>query len=415
MTWTRDSGTAGDITGTWTAVDPTYNSYQLTINSNGSWSLVGNIISVGMGNPSARSQHWSNGYYVRPEYDDPNQTATSVAVIGPGITGSLSLAYDTNYKKWISWSLPGNPVYFGTTHPAAPLTYTFTITDASGAMIATATVGCFMEFFATNLSVAKDGAGNLVFSWTKVPYNNMSYRVELLNPNPSLPSIWNAYDLLDASSVTYTGPALTPGTTYSYDVGVSDSSGECASFTSASFTEEVFIDVPWGYWAYNYIMAIYNAHITTGCSQNPLKYCPEDNVSRGQMAAFIIRAKYGENFTYTQTPYFSDVPTTHVFFKYVQKLKDVGITAVSGTYDVDSYVTRGQMAAFIIRAKYGENFSYTLTPYFTDVPGTHNFFKYVQKMKDEGITAVTGTYGVDNIVTRAQMAAFLARAFLGMQ
>jgi hypothetical protein len=39
----------------------------------------------------------------------------------------------------------------------------------------------------------------------------------------------------------------------------------------------------------------------------------------------------------------------------------------------------------------------------------------VQKLKDEGITAVTETYGVDDIVTRAQMAAFLSRAFLGMQ
>jgi photosystem II stability/assembly factor-like uncharacterized protein len=188
-----------------------------------------------------------------------------------------------------------------------------------------------------------------------------------------------------------------------------------AILQSDPVSSDVFSDVPPDYWAYNYISAIYNAHITTGCSQNPLKYCPEDNVTRGQMAAFIIRAKYGETFSYTTTPYFTDVPSTHTFFKYVQKLKDDGITAVSGIYDVDSYVTRGQMAAFIIRSKYGENFSYTQNPYFSDVPATHGFFKYVQKLKDDHITAVSGTYGVDNIVTRAQMAAFLARAFLGMQ
>jgi len=34
--------------------------------------------------------------------------------------------------------------------------------------------------------------------------------------------------------------------------------------------------------------------------------------------------------------------------------------------------------------------------------------------KDDGITTATGTYGVNEIVTRDQMAAFLARAFLGM-
>jgi hypothetical protein len=48
------------------------------------------------------------------------------------------------------------------------------------------------------------------------------------------------------------------------------------------------------------------------------------------------------------------------------------------------------------------------------VPATHPFFKYVQKLKDEEITTLTGIYGVDDNVTRAQMAAFLARAFWGM-
>ena len=105
------------------------------------------------------------------------------------------------------------------------------------------------------------------------------------------------------------------------------------------------------------------------------------------MAAFIIRAIYGETFIYPQTPYFSDVPSSHAFFDYVQKLKNMGITAVSGVYGVDDYVTRGQVAAFIIRAIYGETFSYTQSPYFIDVPDTHIFFKYVQKVKDTGITA----------------------------
>ena len=100
-------------------------------------------------------------------------------------------------------------------------------------------------------------------------------------------------------------------------------------------------------------MAIYDNHITVGCSQNPLKYCPEDNVTRGQMAAFIIRAKYGETFSYTTAPYFTDVPSTHTFFKYVQKLKDDGITTVSAIYGVDNIVTRAQMAAFLGRAFLG--------------------------------------------------------------
>jgi hypothetical protein len=177
----------------------------------------------------------------------------------------------------------------------------------------------------------------------------------------------------------------------------------------------IFGDVSTGGWYENYAYALYNNGITVGCGQNPLRYCPADEVTRGQMAAFIIRSLFGETFTNTTAPYYTDVPSDHVFFKYVQKLKDLGITTTTGTYSVDGIVTREQMAAFIIRAKYGETFTYTTTPYYTDVPSTDIFFKYVQRLKDDATTTTTGTYMATNNVTRDQMAAFLGRAFLGMK
>jgi probable HAF family extracellular repeat protein len=100
----------------------------------------------------------------------------------------------------------------------------------------------------------------------------------------------------------------------------------------------------------NYIEAIYNNGITTGCGNN--QYCPSEQVTRDQMAAFIIRALYGENFPYTLTPYFTDVPSTDIFFKYIQRLKDLAITTTSGTYVPSEGVSRGQMAAFIVRGRF---------------------------------------------------------------
>jgi hypothetical protein len=38
------------------------------------------------------------------------------------------------------------------------------------------------------------------------------------------------------------------------------------------------------------IAALYQAGITTGCSLDPLSYCPGDSVLREQMAAFLHRA-----------------------------------------------------------------------------------------------------------------------------
>jgi predicted esterase len=173
-----------------------------------------------------------------------------------------------------------------------------------------------------------------------------------------------------------------------------------------------------GYWAYLYAVAIYHAGITGGCSANPLKYCPGEPVTREQMAAFIIKAKFGQTFSFTATPHFTDVSETNIFFKYIQKMKDQGITAGigGGLYGPGEPVTREQMAAFIIKAKFGEIFSFTATPHFADVPATNFFFKYIQKMKDEGITVGIGggLYGPSHSVLREQMAVFLAKAFLGM-
>jgi hypothetical protein len=179
-------------------------------------------------------------------------------------------------------------------------------------------------------------------------------------------------------------------------------------------TPKTFNDVPPGFWAENYISAIACNNITTGCGGS--NYCPGGIVTRGQMAAFIIRALYGEIFTFSPIPHFSDVPDTHMFFKYIQRMFEDGITTGcgGGNYCPGSSVTRAQMAAFIMRALYGENFSFLTTAHFSDVPDTHLFFKYIQRMFEEGITTgcTATTYCPSLVVTRAQMAVFLTRAFL---
>ncbi len=54
-----------------------------------------------------------------------------------------------------------------------------------------------------------------------------------------------------------------------------------------------FSDVDANHWACKYIKKLYELGITTGCAQNPLRYCPNDIVTRAQMAAFLARAFLG--------------------------------------------------------------------------------------------------------------------------
>ncbi|MEM0333543.1 MAG: S-layer homology domain-containing protein, partial [Candidatus Aenigmatarchaeota archaeon] len=140
-----------------------------------------------------------------------------------------------------------------------------------------------------------------------------------------------------------------------------------------------FVDVSSNYWAYAEIVWVKERGISKGYPDGTFR--PEAPVLREQMAAFIIRALLGENFNYSMTPYFHDVPTHSWSFRYVQKLYEMGITKGCGgaffcPYDV---VTRAQMAAFLVRALVGEDFSYSDTPYFSDVPREHWAFKYIQK------------------------------------
>lgn len=59
------------------------------------------------------------------------------------------------------------------------------------------------------------------------------------------------------------------------------------------------------------------------------------------------------------TPYFDDVPETHPFFAQIQRMKERGITqgcsADPPRFCPDDNVTRAQLAAFLIRATEGSS------------------------------------------------------------
>ncbi len=92
------------------------------------------------------------------------------------------------------------------------------------------------------------------------------------------------------------------------------------------------------------------AGITRGCNDAETRFCPDDNVTRGQMAAFLVRAL---GLTDAGTVDFSDDDQS-IFESDIEKLATAGIT--KGCNDAETRfcpndpVTRGQMAAFLRRA-----------------------------------------------------------------
>ena len=187
-----------------------------------------------------------------------------------------------------------------------------------------------------------------------------------------------------------------------------------------------FCDVTPGGWAENYINTIFANSVTTGCvtaaTPQDRRFCPSDLVTRAQMAAFIVRAKEGEPpLTYCDTGSpFADVSASDQFCRYIKRLVELEITAGigGGLFGPEDTVTREQMAAFLVRAlNEVPNDGYCgMEDPFTDMPHSWWSCKYVKRLVELGITLGIGEglYGPGNPVTRAEMAVFLARAFLGM-
>ncbi len=146
--------------------------------------------------------------------------------------------------------------------------------------------------------------------------------------------------------------------------------------------------------------------ITTGCG--PSLFCPDDFVTRGQMAAFLNRAFFLEPPQESQT--FDDDDTT-VFEGDIEALVLAGITSGCGPslFCPEDTVTRGQMAAFITRALHLPRPN--TTDAFTDDDGSI-FERDIEALAASGITTGCSDtqFCPEDPVTRAQMASFLVRA-----
>ncbi|MGI9528831.1 MAG: PhnD/SsuA/transferrin family substrate-binding protein [Acidimicrobiia bacterium] len=158
------------------------------------------------------------------------------------------------------------------------------------------------------------------------------------------------------------------------------------------------------------------AGITKGC--NPPtndRYGPNANVTRGQMAAFLVRAlKLTDRL---DDPFIDDDDS--LFEADIEKLAAAGITKGCNPSEgntrfcPDARVTRGQMAAFLVRAlKYTDDGGGDL---FVDDDGSifeHDIDCLGTAGVTKGCNPADGNtkFCPDSNVTRGQMAAFLHRA-----
>ncbi len=168
---------------------------------------------------------------------------------------------------------------------------------------------------------------------------------------------------------------------------------------------------------YDDVVFIADAGITAGCNppQNT-QFCPEGHVTRGQMAAFLVRAL--DLTADGDKDWFSDDDGS-IFESDINKLAQSAITfgcnEAQTSFCPDDPVSRGQMAAFLVRA-----FGYTdpgTGDWFVDDDGSM-FENDIDKLRVAGVTFGCNPPGntrfcPEDPVRRDQMASFLARALNG--
>jgi hypothetical protein len=221
-------------------------------------------------------------------------------------------------------------------------------------------------------------------------------------------------------------PTASPAATTSYTLTVTDSSlTPVVATDTVTVTVLSFNDVPPDFWASGQIMACAVEGIVLGYPGGG--YHPERPVSRAQMAVYIARAVAGSEGaipTGPAEPTFSDVPTDHWAYRYVEYAAAQGIVQgyPGGAYRPDVEVSRGQMAVYIARADVPleerpdlPGYPPPASPSFSDVTATNDWswcYRHVEYCAAEGI--VQGywddTYRPANLVTRDQMAVYIQRA-----
>jgi len=186
-----------------------------------------------------------------------------------------------------------------------------------------------------------------------------------------------------------------------------------------------FSDVSCRHWALDEINGCVDAGIVSGYEDGT--YHPEYPVTRDQMAVYISRALVSPSGDAgipdpPATPTFVDVPATHWAYKHIESAVDQGVVTgyEDGTYQPANQVTRDQMAVYVARAMVAPSGEAGLADYvpsnprsFPDAPSDFWAYKHIEYCVEHAVVNgyEDGYYYPDIIVTRDQMAVYIAKAF----
>lgn len=167
----------------------------------------------------------------------------------------------------------------------------------------------------------------------------------------------------------------------------------------------VFSDVKNDYWAAGGIKALVERKIINGYPDGTFK--PASSISR-RHAALMIARTMGLDTTNVADPGFKDVPNTDKNYKEIAAVANAGLLRGRnvGEFAPEGIMTRAEMAVILQRAF---KLPYTVKNYFPDVPKGHYAYDSVNAIAEQKISSgyPDGTFKLNNEVTRAEFSVFI--------
>ena len=142
-------------------------------------------------------------------------------------------------------------------------------------------------------------------------------------------------------------------------------------------------------------------------------FCPDDPLDRATMAVWTVRVLDGADPETAASTRFADVGASDRHASFIERFAELGVTNGCGDgtrFCPDGIVTRAEMAVFLSRAF---NLDEGPDPGFADVAADAWYAPEVARLAASGITRGCGDstrFCPDDTTTRAQMATFLFRA-----
>ena len=165
------------------------------------------------------------------------------------------------------------------------------------------------------------------------------------------------------------------------------------------------------------IRFIVNRGVTVGCDLEGPRYCPDDPVTRAEMAAFLTRALRLD----ASSPFlgvYADVAEGTWYAPFVEALGAYGLTdtQVSGDYRPGDAMLRSEMAIFLQKA-FRLPLPTETSESFGDIPADAAYARAADAVLEAGITRGCAVDALlfcpEDTVKRDTMASFLARAIQG--